>query len=270
MSASIVQTELVQKSLHQVSPLTATNFTTWKYRLQLILRDRRLWKYVDGSAPAPAEGKQLAEWEDKDQQAHAQIALTVSDSALGHIRNARSAREAWTKICSVFEQKGLAAKVFLRRKLVNLKLEEGQSMLDHINTVRELSDQLNAIGAPVVDGDLAITLLCSLPERYDPLIIALESRDPEEVTFDVVAARLLSEEQRQKESEDKQYDAVTKAENAFHVKAVNGKSQLQCSHCGRQGHTEDRCWSKQARSANAKKHGGESAGSTYAGVAFAF
>jgi hypothetical protein len=265
MSVSRVQSELPFKTLYQVAPLTAANFTTWKYRLQLILKDRQLWKYVDGSTPEPVDAGQRAQWEEKDQQAFSQIALTVSDSVVGHVRNARTSAEAWTKLCSVFEQRGLAAQVFLRRKLVNVKLNGGGSMLDHINTVRELSEQLNAIGAPVSDGELAITLLGSLPDRYDPLIISLESRSAQDVTFDGVAARLLAEERRQEEAAQASWvDPVATAEHALMAKF--GKRKM-CSYCRRPGHTEENCWDKRGHPSNgspSEKASGNAASSHFA------
>lgn len=57
-----------------------------------------------------------------------------------HIRNFKTAREAWLQICSAFEQKGLASQIFLRRKPVNVKFAESQSMQSHINKIRELAD----------------------------------------------------------------------------------------------------------------------------------
>ena len=129
---------VTNNNLFQVEKLTNTNFTCWKFRLQMVLKARKLWKYVDGSVVGgDAKSQEL------DQDAFSQIALTVSDGVVGHIRNAKSAREAWLKICSVFEQKGLSSQIFLRRKLINVKLDESQSMQTHINKIRELAWQIN-------------------------------------------------------------------------------------------------------------------------------
>ena len=255
------------RSLYSVELLSATNFTTWKYRVQLILKSRRLWKYVDDTVPAPvptASAKEWSEWQEGDQQALAQIALTVSNTVIGHIRNAVTSREAWVKVCSVYEQKGLAAKVFLRRKLLNLKLAGGTRMQDHINTVRDLSEQLTAIGSPIGDGDLAITLLCSLPESYDFITIALESRPPEEVTFDVVSARLLAEELRQDEATSRVLsDTTIKAENGAFRATVQSKFKTKtskaCLHCGRLNHTVDKCWDLHGRPSDQSTTKAESA-----------
>ena len=49
-------------------------------------------------------------------------------------------------------------------------------MLEHINKVKPLAEQLDAVGAPVSEDDLMITLLKSLSESYQLRITALEPR----------------------------------------------------------------------------------------------
>ena len=182
----------------------------------MVLKARKLWKYVDGSVVGgDAKSQEL------DQDAFSQIALTVSDGVVGHIRNAKNAREAWLKICSVFEQKGLSSQIFLRRKLINVKLDESQSMQTHINKIRELANQLEAIGDPVRDRELAIIILSSLPEKFNALIISLEARPPDEITFDSVAIRLLAEEERQNESNSEKING----EHAFYSGGVNNRQR---------------------------------------------
>ena len=237
----------VPKSLYQIPLLTANNFTTWKYRMELILKSRRLWKYVDGTAVIPTGRDAVDEkrnYEENDQLAHSQIVLTVSDSVINHLRSTTTAKQAWVKICSVFEQKGLAARVFLRRKLLNLKKEAVTPMQEHINTVRDLAEQLNAIGSPISDGDLGITLLCSLSDEYDPIIISLESRDPNDITFDLIAARLLAEELRQKESVGHELSSLGKAESALLAHQHDNLPKIKCTYCKRVGHSEGNCWDK--------------------------
>src|ERR1700735_4613303 len=109
----------VSTNPYQVDKLTNNNFTTWKFRVEMVLKARKLWKYVETEAGATVKEKE------EEQEALSQIALTVSDGVIGHIRNAKTARQAWLKICSVFEQKGLSSQVFLRRKLINVKFDEG-------------------------------------------------------------------------------------------------------------------------------------------------
>jgi hypothetical protein len=57
-------------------------------------------------------------------------------------------------------------------------------MLEHINHVKSLHDQLEEMGANIGDGELAMTLLASLPDEFKPLITALDAVGEEKVTFE--------------------------------------------------------------------------------------
>ena len=144
-------------NLYQIEKLNNNNFSSWKYKVQMILKCRKLWKYVDGSVVDLTPAKDA----EADQEAHSQIVLTISDQLVGHVRGAKSACEAWKQICSVFEQKGLSSQIFLYRKLLKVKFNESGTMQSHISNIRELSDQLESIGNPVKDKELAIILLSS-------------------------------------------------------------------------------------------------------------
>ncbi len=65
------------------------------------------------------------------------------------------------------------------------------------------------MGASITEDDQVATLLCSLPESYNGLITALESR-ADNLTLEFVTARLLYEEHKRKESLSTQ-DAGEKA-----------------------------------------------------------
>jgi hypothetical protein len=117
-------------SIYSVDKLEASNFSSWKLRLKMILIDRGLWEVVDGTElkPAPDNKALYDAFIKKDNQALAQIVLTLSNSQLVHVRNASSSRDAWRNICSAFEAKGLAAKVYLRRQFFTIKFTDSGSM----------------------------------------------------------------------------------------------------------------------------------------------
>ena len=73
-----------------------------------------------------------------------------------------------------------------------------ESMSEHINKMKELAGQLEAVGASITEEDQVAKLLCSLPDSYDSLITALESRG--ELSLEFVTARLLHEEHKRKET----------------------------------------------------------------------
>ena len=64
--------------------------------------------------------------------------------------------------------------------------------------MKELTDRLAAINAPIAEEDQIVTLLGSLLPSYSTLITALEARDA--ITLSYVQHSLIREEQRLKES----------------------------------------------------------------------
>ena len=72
-------------------------------------------------------------------------------------------------------------------------------MSEHIYKMKELASQLEAVGASITEDDQVATLLCSLPESYNSLITALESR-ADNLTLEFVIARLLHYEHKRKEN----------------------------------------------------------------------
>ena len=68
----------------------------------------------------------------------------------------------------------------------------------HIKNMKELTDRLAAINAPIAEEDQVVTLLGSLPPSYSTLVTALEARDA--VSLSYVQQSLIHEEQRLKGS----------------------------------------------------------------------
>jgi Reverse transcriptase (RNA-dependent DNA polymerase)/gag-polypeptide of LTR copia-type/Integrase core domain/GAG-pre-integrase domain len=248
-------------ALYNIEKLNNDNFTAWKYRLSMILMDRGLYEYIDGSAttpPMPATDASVAEktaysdYKKKDNAAKAQIGLLVSDTEIIHIEQAETALQAWRKICGVYEAKGLASKVFLRRRLFNMKKLDSDSMQKHVNGVKELVNRLTAIGDVIPDSDVAMTLICSLPAEYDYLTVSLESRPASELTTEFVINRLLAEERRREEStKDKVADGKVAAffsnNHQANYSADSDRSQSDrptCSYCKKIGHVEKNCYGK--------------------------
>src|SRR5882762_7100225 len=56
------------------------NFAFWKYRVKMVLKLRKLWPLVDGKDKAPSTtSPDYEDWVSRDDEAHAQIALTLTD-----------------------------------------------------------------------------------------------------------------------------------------------------------------------------------------------
>ncbi|POM66843.1 Integrase catalytic core protein [Phytophthora palmivora] len=143
----------------RINKFDGTNFLTGEFKLE------RCTTTLDQST-----------FKRKSRKALAIICLAMEDLQLPLVRSANDAYDAWSRLEGHFEKKGLANKLFLRRRYFTTMMGEDDDVLEHINKVKPLAEQLDTVGAPVSEDDLVIALLASLSESYQFLITALESR----------------------------------------------------------------------------------------------
>ena len=87
-------------------------------------------------------------------------------------------------------------KVFLMKRLFNMKMSEGGSVVDHLNEFNTLTSQLSSVKHNFDDEVRTLLILCSLPERWNNLVMVVSNSVPGSNTlkFDDVVGVILSEE----------------------------------------------------------------------------
>ena len=99
-------------------------------------------------------------------------------------------------------------KLFLRKNLYQLRMNEGDSVSEHLNIFNTLVSQLTSVDIEVIDDDKCISLLFSFPDSWDSLVIAIGS-NATKLVFDDVVASLLSEKMRRKFMDNQTKDALS-------------------------------------------------------------
>ena len=77
-------------------------------------------------------------WEKLDRKARSMIRLYLSDSVLLNVSGEDSAKKLWEKLGNLYQSKCLVNKLFLRKKLYHLRMEDGDSMTYHLNVFNTL------------------------------------------------------------------------------------------------------------------------------------
>ena len=124
------------------------NWQLWKYQMQVILEAKELWGHVDGTATNPTSS------ESGSSNASAQSAFTKAQM---------KTKEIWDKLKGRFERNTVGNKLFLKQKFFSLKMKDSDSLNEHLHPMKEITDQLAAIKAPIPEDEHIVALLLSLP-----------------------------------------------------------------------------------------------------------
>lgn len=239
-----------------IDRLTASNYTTWKFKFKHFLIARELYGYVDGSVTQPTEEPAKANYTKKLNKALSLIVLAVSDELLYLITECDSPKAAWEALSKHFERDTLANKMFLKKRYFRSVMSESSTIEQHLKFMKDLTDRLAAIRAPISEEDQVVTLLGSLPDSYSTVVTALETQqDPP--TLEFVQQALLNEEQKRREQVLPASVGVSGARsnnaNPPDTAMKAGRPKPKCWDCGKVGHMQRQCPNRKQHS-NSNNH----------------
>jgi len=87
------------------------------------------------------------------QKAFSVIVMSVSTSQLYLITFCEEPKKAWDALKKYLERETLAKELFLKKQYVKRKMSEGNSVDMHLKEMKELTDKLSSIGAPISEED---------------------------------------------------------------------------------------------------------------------
>eukprot|EP00253_Pinus_taeda_P008472 PITA_08472 len=139
----------------------------------------------------------------------------VSDLVLLNVSGEATTKAFWDKLGTLYQSKSFANKLFLRKKLYNLRMKDGDSVIKHMNVFNTMVIQLAFVDVKILDEDNCISLFCSLPDSWDSLVIAIGG-NATALHFDEIVSSLLTEEMRWKNMES-QNEAKTTSDEVVDV-----------------------------------------------------
>ena len=115
----------------EIEKFNGQSFELWKLKMEDLLVDKDQWIAIDpGTKPA---GVTNEEWKKLDRKAKSTIQLCVSYSVLLNVSGEAMAKALWDKLGTLCQSKSLVNKLFLRKKLYNLRMKDGDLVIEHLN-----------------------------------------------------------------------------------------------------------------------------------------
>ena len=232
-----------------IEKLNGDNWTTWKFQMEHLLKGKGFWDHVAENTEPPGIANMQARQEflRKRERAFAIIVLSINTSQLYLVTSCTTPKEAWDVLRNHYERNTLANKLFLKKKYFRCEMPESMTVEEHLKQMKELTDQLAAVGAEIAEEDQIVTLLGSLPDSYQTLVTALETR-LDDISLGFVQQALVNEEHKRKANDSEK--SIANAAAATHAHSRSGQNKhmegntqkkFKCYSCGEFGHIKRNC-----------------------------
>ncbi len=244
------------KDSYQIEKLNGDNFHLWKFKMEMIFKNKDAWGIVTGTEKMPPDTApaERADYCRREQKAQSALCLSIDDALLHLVRTEKTVIQMWKRLCDNFEKKSPNNCLYLRRKLYRLNMEEGSDPQIHINLITTLADKILAIASSDEDKlsetEKVAILLGSLPDSFSFLVTTLDSA-PQRVDWNTAVSRVMDFYQKQKESGRVSDDSKA----LFHGKGKSPqrppdnsqrkppkKTFKKCTICKKMGHLAPDCW----------------------------
>ena len=200
--------------------LTADNYPIWRHRMKALLVTKGIEKAV------------IEKEHESSEQALALMCLCVTNDYVDMIAQSENAHSAWAALEEIHAGQTAARRLSLRKELTNLSKSPTESMIGYIMRAKHICSSLKTIDGSVTNTQLIDAILAGLPNEYSNKVDMLATI--EETDMLKIQNQLLQAESMVSAKE------TSKGQVAF--VAQTRKPKLNCSYCGRTGHTRERCW----------------------------
>lgn len=246
------------------------DFNNWKFRMEILLREHDAENFIiktleeheeiiitnlDDQAARERKCKLKEDLRKKERKCYSLIVQRIANDYLEYVKDKANPKEAWLSLCAAFERKGVSNRMFLRRELLSLKMNDNENLDDHLLKFEKILRNLKSVGAKMEEEDIICQLLLSLPETFESVVTALETMKAEELTMEFVKGRLLDCDIKRKANgvrnvfpEHQKTNKFSEIHQDSAMVVGYKKKHITCYICGKSGHFQNDC------PANVNKH----------------
>eukprot|EP00253_Pinus_taeda_P023778 PITA_23778 len=131
---------MVSSGKIEIEKFNGQSFELWKLKMEDLLVDKNQWIVVDpGTKPIGVSGE---EWKKLDWKEKSSIQLCASDPVLLNVSGEAIMKALWDKLGTLYQSKSLVNKLFLRKKIYNLSMKDGDLVTEHLNAFSIVFDEI--------------------------------------------------------------------------------------------------------------------------------
>src|SRR3954467_3307076 len=140
-----------------------TSFSLWKIRMKSALTLQGLWKAVVEKFDEDSDVIKNAGLKERTLS---DIFMSVIDNVFREIADEETASGVWKKLEGLYAEKNLTNRLYLKKRLYTLSMEEGSAVKGHLDAFNSIIMDIGNVDIKVDSEDQAFVLLCSLPRSY--------------------------------------------------------------------------------------------------------
>lgn len=229
------------------------NFISWRFKLNLALKNKDLYEIVTGTKARPAGAESEANvsaWIKKDIEAQTLIGLNVNSKIATKIANCKTAKAMIDKLVSLYGTKTDVTLETSRIKFFTFEYDESKSAVENCMEIMDLAAEVSTEDDPLKESWIMTRILSVLPSKLAHFRTSWNNVTGPTKNLDTLIERLRLEDEQLKEmtyAEGSNTSNALMARREKQGRSSNSKqekSALACYKCGKMGHVIKECKGK--------------------------
>jgi len=176
----------------RIEKFDGTNFGFWRMQIEDYLYGKKLHLPLLGEKPKTIKAE---EWALLDKQVLGVIRLSLSRSIAHNVVNEKITTDLMKALSGMYENPSTNNKVYLMKKLFDLKMVENTSAAQHLNEFYTITNKFSSVEIDFDDEILALIVLAFLPNSWEVIRMAISnSIGKEKLKYNDIRDLILAEE----------------------------------------------------------------------------
>ncbi|XP_077232082.1 uncharacterized protein LOC143866437 [Tasmannia lanceolata] len=164
----------ISGSARGVEKLNDNNYNNWSVRVQFYLLGQDLWDIVGGeNTTPPTNADELKKWKIKAGKAMYILAVTIQDELLQHVKSAKTPKEAWDTLATLFARTNDAKLQRLEKELISSS-QKDMIVSEYFTKIKSICEEISKLDPKnaISETQIRRTIIHGLRSEYNGIVTA--------------------------------------------------------------------------------------------------